>query len=303
MLPFAQALRAHPAYFAAAALQAAVDLRLPDQLQQPGSLAGLAAQNGWDLRRLTALAVILEELGCLHRLPDQQWHWRACAAPPQPQVRQHWGRLAEVIASGQPLDSSEHTSAYQLSMAAAHAQPASEWASRWLPLLPAQGLVLDVGAGLGTWSRAVVDARQKWRALQVDSQPLDSLAQAHPRIQRLTADATALPRLPPVDFAVSAHLLHHLGDAAAQLCLQQMAQALRPGGWLSVVEVFELAGQPKPNVAHWFDLDMALYSPQGRVRPLAEVVDLLVAAGCAEVNWRILDAEVGVVEVWAKGVG
>lgn len=303
MLPFAQTLRAHPGYFAAAALQAALDLHLPEALHEPRLLADLAAQHGWDLRRLQVFALVLADLRWGEQLPDQRWRWRYTGPPPPPQFRDQWGRLAEVIATGQPLDSSEHTAAYQQSMAEAHAPAAAEWAQRWLPRLPAEGTVLDVGAGLGTWSLAVLQAREEWRAIQVDSQPLDGLAPPHPRVQRLTADASALPRLPPVDFAVAAHLLHHLGDDAAGRCVGQMVQALRPGGWVSVVEVFELPGQPSPNIARWFDLDMALYSPAGRVRPLAEVEGMLTAAGCAEVGWRLIDEGVGVAEVFGQVPG
>lgn len=299
---FAQALHSYPDYFLNTALQAALDLELPERLSAPRQLADLAAEHGWSLHRLLALVRAAQDANWAEKLSDGRWQWRYTGPAPAPQVRQHWGRLAETIATDQPVDCTAYAKAYQQSMATAHAPLAAHWAQLWVPTLPAQGQVLDVGAGLGTWSLAVLSRLSAWQATQVDREALADLAPAHPRVLRLVADATALPCVAPAELAVAAHLLHHLGDGAARQCVGQMVNALKPEGWISVVEVFELPGQASPNIARWFDLDMAVYSPAGRVRPLADILALLAEAGCAEPAWRLLDPAAGVAEVYGRRV-
>ena len=297
---FAEALRAHPDYFLHSALHAAVELGLPEKLQVPRSLEALADENRWSHPRLQALLRAAQDLAWVREAPTGWWQWQHLGPLPPPPIRQHWGCLAEVIVSDRPVDVADHQEAYQRSMALAHGPAATAWAQRWAATLPAQGHVLDVGAGLGTWSLALVTALEPWHATQVDREPLADLAGTHPRVQRCVADAAALPSLPRADLAIAAHLLHHLGDEDCERCLQQLRLAVRPGGWISIVEVFELDGQPSPSVARWFDLDMALYSPAGRVRPLDEVLAFLARAGCPNPMWRLVDAAASVAEVYGQ---
>jgi hypothetical protein len=102
---------------------------------------------------------------------------------------------------------------------------------------------------------------------------------------------------------VCAHLLHHLSDQQCVQTLTAMSEALGPGGWLSIVEVFALPGQPAPDPALWFDLDMALYSPGGRVRSVDEIQRIAMELPLEWLDLRILDGDAGVAELRARRRG
>lgn len=303
MRSFALALRAHPSYFADAALQAAIDLELPELFSAPRDPGEVAAAHGFDLSRLQRLGNALAELNQLEQSGDGRWHWLGGRAPELPVIRQGWGLLGQVIRTGQPLDASAHLHAYQQAMAADHAATAAAWAQAWLGQLPSRGEVLDVGAGLGTWGRALVHAAEDWRAVLVDRPEVLALAQAEPRVQLAPGDATQLPRGQRFDLCVCAHLLHHLSDRQCVQTLTAMTEALRPAGWLSLVEVFALPGQPAPDPALWFDLDMALYSPGGRVRSVEEIQQIAMELPLEPLELRVLDGDAGVAELRARRRG
>lgn len=303
MRSFALALRAHRSYFADAAVQAAIDLDLPELFATPRDPSAVAAAHGFDLSRLQRLGCALAELGLLVQADDGRWHWLGGRAPLLPVIRQGWGLLSQVIRTGQPLDASAHLSAYQQAMAADHAATAAAWAQAWLVELPSRGEVLDVGAGLGTWGRALVHAAEDWRAVLVDRPEVLALTQPQPRVQLAPGDATDLPRGQRFDLGVCAHLLHHLSDRQCGQTLTAMTKAVRPGGWLSFVEVFALPGQPAPDPAVWFDLDMALYSPGGRVRSVDEIQQIAMELPLEWLDLHVLDGDSGVAELRARRRG
>jgi SAM-dependent methyltransferase len=303
MRSFALALRAHRDYFADAALQAAADLDLPRLFAAPRDPREVAAAHGYDDARLLRLGRALADLGQLELTGDGRWRWLGDRAPLLPVIRQGWGLLSQVIRTGQPLDASAHLHAYQKAMASDHAETAAAWANAWAAQLPSHGELLDVGAGLGTWGRALVHAAEDWRAVLVDRPEVLALAQPQPRIELAPGDATRLPQDRPFDLAVCAHLLHHLSDQQCVQTLTAMSEALGPGGWLSIVEVFALPGQPAPDPALWFDLDMALYSPGGRVRSVDEIQRIAMELPLEWLDLRILDGDAGVAELRARRRG
>ena len=97
MRSFALALRAHRSYFADAALQAAIDLDLPELFADPQDPREVAAAHGFDLSRLQRLGRALAELDQLEQSGDGRWRWLGGRAPVQPQIRQGWGLLSQVI--------------------------------------------------------------------------------------------------------------------------------------------------------------------------------------------------------------
>lgn len=303
MRSFALALRAHRGYFADAALQAAADLDLPGLFAAPQDPRVVAAAHGFDLSRLLRLGRALAELEQLELTGDGDWHWLGGRAPALPVIRQGWGLMSQVIRTGRPLDASAHLSAYQQAMAGDHAATAEAWAHTWLAELPRRGELLDVGAGLGTWGRALVRAAVDWRAVLVDRPEVLALVRPEPRIQLAPGDATDLAWGRQFDLAVSAHLLHHLSDHKCDQTLIAMTAALRPGGWLSLIEVFALPGQPAPDPALWFDLDMALYSPGGRVRSVDEIQQIAMELPLEWLDLRVLDGDAGVAELRARRRG
>ena len=303
MRSFALALRAHRSYFADAALQAAIDLDLPELFTEPEDPRAVAAAHGFDLSRLQRLGRALAELDQLEQSGDGRWRWLGGRAPELPVIRQGWGLLSQVIRTGQTLDASAHLHAYQQAMAGDHAETAAAWAQAWLAQLPSRGELLDVGAGLGTWGRALVHAAVAWRAVLVDRPEVLALTRPEPRIQLAPGDATLWASDRQFDLAVSAHLLHHLSDHQCGQTLTAMTEAVRPGGWLSLVEVFALPGQPAPDPALWFDLDMALYSPGGRVRSVEEIQQIAIELPLEWLDVRDLDGDSGVAELRARRRG
>lgn len=299
MRSFALALAAHRGYFADAALQAALDLALPELFALPADPRRVAAAHHLDTSRLLRLGQVLVELGHLEAIGEAHWRWRGAAQPAQPVVRQGWGLLAQVIRSGQPLDASAHLPAYQRAMAQDHAATANAWALAWQAQLPKHGKVLDLGSGLGTWSRSLLQVAEGWRAVLVDRPEVLALAEAHPQIELAPGDAANLAWRQHFDLAISAHLLHHLGDAQCAEALRAATQALRPGAWLALVEVFALPGQPAPDPALWFDLDMALYSPEGRVRSVEEIQAIAGELPLEGWSLQVLDPLAGVAELRA----
>ncbi len=81
------------------------------------------------------------------------------------------------------------------------------------------------------------------------------------------------------DVVVLSHLLHDFDDVDAAAVLDVARRITRPGG--SVV-VFELPGDPPGAFGPLFDLMMHVETP-GAARRVAELVELLAVAGCAEI--------------------
>jgi SAM-dependent methyltransferase len=110
------------------------------------------------------------------------------------------------------------------------------------PVREAGGLVLEIGAGTGALTRALVGAGH--RVIVTDASPamLELAAAAVPGAERI--DQLTLPDdpLPQVDAIVGVgHALNYLADlAAVERALVAIAGALRPGGVLAV-DVCDLA--------------------------------------------------------------
>ncbi|MCZ2849844.1 class I SAM-dependent methyltransferase [Modestobacter sp. VKM Ac-2978] len=104
--------------------------------------------------------------------------------------------------------------------------------------------ILDVGAGTGTGTVALARrfAAAEVVAVDVDGQMLDRVrARAHEegvqhRVTTLEGDvASGSPQLGAADLVWSSAALHEVADAG--LALQNLFQALRPGGHLIVIEM------------------------------------------------------------------
>jgi SAM-dependent methyltransferase len=104
------------------------------------------------------------------------------------------------------------------------------------PVRDAGGLVLEIGAGTGALTRALVEAGHRVIATDASPAMLEKAAAAVPgaeRVERLTLPDDPLPQ---VDAIVGVgHALNYLADLpAVERALAAMAGALRPGGLLAV---------------------------------------------------------------------
>ncbi|WP_031088853.1 class I SAM-dependent methyltransferase [Streptomyces sp. NRRL WC-3549] len=106
------------------------------------------------------------------------------------------------------------------------------------------GRIVDLGAGTGTGTFALLERFPAARVTAVDTSPdmLDRLTAAArerglaDRLSTLEADAAeGLPGLAGADLVWASAALHHFGDPAASLAA--IRAALRPGGLLAVAEM------------------------------------------------------------------
>jgi SAM-dependent methyltransferase len=106
---------------------------------------------------------------------------------------------------------------------------------------------VDVGAGGGDVTVALAEIVGKTgRVYAVDSDPrardeVAKAAAAHAQVIALTQSAEALTLPEPVDLAFCRFLLLHVQDPVA--VLNQMAAAVRPGGWVVAQEPITSAGR------------------------------------------------------------
>lgn len=103
------------------------------------------------------------------------------------------------------------------------------------------GLVVEVGAGIGTFSRRLLDGgAERLVAIEPDEAIADELERRLGADVRVELSRDALPGSPAlkarageVDLVVCQNVLEHIGDDEAALAA--MAAALKPGGWLALV--------------------------------------------------------------------
>ena len=191
-------------------------------------VAQVAGDGGLDgLRRLTAAIAAMEIgrtriIGELRRGPSASWEeiGAACGMTRQGATRR-WSRLVHASSFGAAADS------YQRGRPE-YPQSVVEW------LVPRRAkTVLDLGAGTGKLTRALVEAGLKVTAVEPSAGMRAQLAAAVPKAVVLAGTAEAIP-LPDasVDAVVVAHAWHWFDPAGA---VPEVARVLAPGGTLALV--------------------------------------------------------------------
>ncbi len=210
-----------------------------------------------------------------------------------------WGRLADTVRGGKPAIppgahlgfDPERTRRFVHGM---HSR-AKGLAPALLPALeiPAEGNLLDVASGPGTFSRLLAEARPALEATQMDLPPVLNIA------RELTAESPAAERirfLPgdyrkdsmggPYDTALFCGALHQESEADGRAVIGRIAEALRPGGRLIVADLMLDGDTPEPAFAALFALTMMLTSPSGGVHSTRAVAAMLRAAGLEDIVVR-----------------
>jgi tRNA (cmo5U34)-methyltransferase len=123
-----------------------------------------------------------------------------------------------------------------------------ETAVRWLRgHVPPDGLVVDLGAGTGALSAAILEALPQVRVRLVDVDPaMLEVAQARCRERVEQHRATFSEGLVPCDAVVASLALHHVADTGEKRALyRRIREVLRPGGLLVIGDCCVHAAGPE----------------------------------------------------------
>jgi DNA-binding HxlR family transcriptional regulator len=290
-------------YQGAAAVTAAWRLGIVEHLAiQPMTSAQLAGRIDVDARSLDALLGALEPLGIVRRVDDRyeptpfaREHLRAGAElglviEKEAVFAEAWLALASVVRTGRPAFGPW---AERLASEPARARAfleALDVLARLtgpdvvsLPELQTSGTILDVGGGLGTYTRRLVQAGRRvallelpvvaaWAEATLADLPAD-------RCRVVAADVLIDGIPPPVHGATAAlvsHVLHDLRPDACVRLLGAVREALAPGA--SVVVNDFARDADRGTFGPFFDVMMRVETGGSSYR-VAELLGFLAAAG------------------------
>ncbi len=274
-------------FFRNAAIHAAHELGLFAALAAPRTVDDAARALAVDARRLRTLADYLIFEGVLARRGDccvaEKIAPRPAAPPPQ-----SWGRLAEVVRAGRPVDEPQDPARFHQHLLAAGAEAARAFAARVRDFLDGGGSLLDAGGGAGGHIAAALAVAPGARASLVDRAEVLAIARTAlgaraENVQFVDGDLLHAATSYGAGHAVGllANVLHlYAPDDCARL-IARVAAAVAPGGVVAVQEVFVEPDRSGPAGGLLFALNMALYTDGGDAWDAATVARWLEAAGLA----------------------
>jgi SAM-dependent methyltransferase len=309
-------------YWPAAALSAAVELRIFEALGGGRSRTApeLAETRGLSERGAAELLDTLTALGLLSRddrgayalVPDAAAFLDpvspSCLLPAlefNADLYPLWGRLAQAVRMGAPVLPPAAHLGQDAGRTRRFAMGMHSRALGLAPaLLPALGLepgggrfdLLDVGAGPGTFSRALAEGNPRLYVTQFDlpavlavAEDLAGASPARDRIGFRPGDYRGDDLGGPYDGVLYCGALHQENPSTAGILFRRIWSALKPGGRLWLVDLMIAPDRNGPAFAHLFSLQMLLTSPFGRVFAEDEALALLAAAGFHSPDLRRLD--------------
>ncbi|MBI5515309.1 MAG: class I SAM-dependent methyltransferase [Deltaproteobacteria bacterium] len=203
----------------------------------------------------------------------------------------------ELLRSGAPVvvmdgDPAQRAEAYRRSVGglAGLFQRAAEAFAEALG--PVAGGVLDVGCGSGVWSLAVAARNPSTRVTGLDLEGVTDVFLEHCREAGLAGRARAWTgsahtyAFPDDAFelALIANVLRLEPEAQAAALVRRVAQAVRPGGRLVVLDALS-SGTPEREVSRAvYGLHLALRTTAGAVHPPSKVRGWLAAAGLTSIE-------------------
>ena len=214
-----------------------------------------------------------------------------------------WGRLPDVVRGGPTAGFDEASIAagkYPSLVGFLHALGVAPACRAAVPLaagLPADGRVLEVGAGSAAWSLALVAQQPSCQVTAFDlPRVLDVTrrsVQDAGRIDcyRFLAGDVFLDELGGhYDLALVANVVHLFGEDRAIELLTRVAAALRPGGRLAVIDVMPNPGDPSRRAA-LHDLSLLLRTRAGALHPYGSYARWLRRAGLEPIARHRLDPD------------
>lgn len=183
---------------------------------------------------------------------------------PEP-VHGDWAQLPTILRSDTPLTYPVRYHDYLDD--AGRKAAASLWAS--LASEPGDTL-LDIGGGLGTYARAFLEARPGGEATLVEVPTIAARVEPNPRLRVVNGPYPV--DTGPADVVLLANVLHMHGPAVAQDILTAAAAAARG---LLVVKDYD----PATLIGAYFNLSLAVHTPEGRLHDLDEIRAWMQDAG------------------------
>jgi len=295
-------------YQPAAAISAASQLGLFDALNdRPQPASEIATCLAANHSNLNALLEALVQLGLVSRTdngftntPFASAHLRSDSdldkvIRKEAFFSKAWLRLSEVIRSGNPIldpwkkrlcEQSDQTTEflYALDALARITGPPLEELPELVP-----GRVLDVGGGLGTYSRALAEAGSTM--VLVDLPEVIELARGYladlptGSVELVAADLFTEPtcgiEIESVDAALVSHMLHDYSEETGIGLLRSVNGAIRPGGFIVVNDFASDIGPGAFGVL--FDLMMRVETG-GVAHDLAALTEMLLSSGFCDVR-------------------
>lgn len=296
-------------YQAACVLAAAADLDIFRTLRESAVDAATVARGiDADLRGTTvlldALAAleILEKRGGRYVLPPPVAEALGQTGPGsvlamaqhQANCLRRWGRIAETVKTGRPL---ERTPSVR-GEAADH--DAFILAMNDLASVTADGLIrhirplefrclLDVGGGSGTWTLAFLRACPASRAILFDVPPTMPLARRRldeaglaDRVTLVAGDFTVDPLPPGADLAWVSAIAHQNSREENRGLFRKVAAALTPGGRIAIRDLLMEPTRTAPVSGALFAVNMLTATAGGGTFTFEELAEDLAAAGFAD---------------------
>ena len=218
----------------------------------------------------------------------------------QDELWNSWGRLTEVIRSGQPLHHMETQMLAELffpilvqTLHVLHRDRARRLAEVLGAGTRAKGVrAIDVGCGSGVWGIALAEKDPEARVTAQDFPAMLAVAREYLKRHGVEQQFDFLPGdLKNVDFgreqydlALLGNIVHSEGAQSSQDLLHRLHAALRPGGRVVIIDFLpndDRGGSPFPAL---FALNMLLHTEHGDTFSLAEYTRWLAQAGFPRVE-------------------
>ncbi len=222
--------------------------------------------------------------------PDDAW----AAVMNRVNMWDRWSTLTECVREGSSMGMSNHTgpSSTQAYIAATHkiatlAAPALVASLE----LPEVRRVLDVGAGSGAYSCAVLRAHPEATGELMDLPSVARLASRYirdagmeQRISLRPADFSVAPLGSGFDLVLLSYVMHLNSAGANKRLLARAFTALEPGGTLVINDYVLHPDKTVPRHAALYALNMLVTTRSGGVYSLDEYADWLLEAGFSHVR-------------------
>jgi len=211
----------------------------------------------------------------------------------EPTLIDTWHQLGSILQQGQGTlireksvdDYRERLQLYQQAMGeAAQVRSRELWDA--LTLLPEQGLIIDIGAGDGSYLREFLQRHPQWQALACDLPDVCDSLSSHPNPQNLKIyPCNILDQQELADFVTEhrgsadlllfSNLCHCYGPQENTEVLRQARELLKGDGLLVVHDFFRDAN----SFGALYDLHMLVNTWNGRSYSTSETTALLQSAG------------------------